>query len=475
MKVIKNYLYNAAYQLIAIIVPLITAPYVSRVLHAGGVGINAYTNSVIQYFVLIAQFGVSLYGSKQIATVRNNKERLSYNFWEIQIVKLGTTIFAIIATFIFISSYKRYTFYLLIQLVNVLAVVFDISWFFIGLEQFKTIVIRNTIVRLLSVLLIFSLIKNTSQTGLYIFILGGSSLIGNLTLWPYLKGKIYFVDIKNMHFCRHFWPLLSLFIPTLATTIYMQLNKTMLGTMSGPKYSGFYYNSDQLIRTVLSLATSLGTVMLPHVASAYANGNRKKVDELLCRSFDILSLVCMPMFLGMAAISIKLGPFFYGKGFSVVGKAMFIESPIIIFIAWNNTTGNQYLIPTGKNSIFTKSVIYGALFNIIANFPMIYFFNIYGAMIVTDASEAFVAIYQLIAIRNSISMKRLFMNMPKYFIASVIMFIPVFILNNRLPASISYFFLEIMTGLCIYIIALLILKPTSLKYFFDLISEGDKK
>lgn len=476
MKVIKNYLYNAAYQLIAIIVPLITAPYVSRVLHAGGIGINAYTNSVIQYFVLFAQFGVNLYGSKQIATVRGNKIYLSRNFWEIQIVKLITTVIAIIGTLIFIVLYQKYTFYFSIQLINVIAVVFDISWFFSGLEQFKIIVIRNTIVRLLSVFLIFSLIKNSNQTGIYIFILAISSLIGNLTLWPYLKGKVTFVNVKEFDFSKHFIPSLSLFIPTIATTIYMQLNKTMLGALSGIKYAGFYYNSDQLIRAVLTLATSLGTVMLPHVAAAYASGNRKKVSELLINSFDNLSLVCMPMFLGMAAISIKLGPYFYGKGFSSVGKVMLLESPIIIFIAWNNTTGNQYLIPTGMNSIFTKSVVYGAIFNIIANIPMIYFFNVYGAMLVTDASEAFVAIYQLVSIRNEISLRRLFVNIPKYFVASIIMFVPVFTLNNCLPATISCFALEIIIGLSIYIIIICLLKPTSLNNFINLVnSKGDKK
>ncbi|WP_407366816.1 polysaccharide biosynthesis C-terminal domain-containing protein [Limosilactobacillus vaginalis] len=475
MKVIKNYLYNATYQLIAIIVPLITAPYVSRVLHAGGIGINAYTNSVIQYFILFAQFGVSLYGSKQIATVRNNKTFLSRNFWEIQIFKLITTTIATIGTIIFIFLYRKYTLYFFIQLINVIAVLFDISWFFSGLEQFKTIVVRNTIVRLLSVFLVFSLIKNSKQTGIYIFILAISSLIGNLTLWPYLRGKITFVKFKNLNFTKHFIPSLSLFIPTIATTIYMQLNKTMLGAFSGIKYAGYYYNSDQLIRAVLSLATSLGTVMLPHVAAAYANGDQGKVNRLLINSFDSLSLVCMPMFLGMAAISTKLGPYFYGDGFSIVGKVMLMESPIIIFIAWNNTIGNQFLIPTGMNSIFTKSVVYGAVFNIIANIPMIYFFNIYGAMLVTDASEAFVAIYQLISIRNIVPLKKLFVNIPKYFMASIIMFIPVFTLNNYLPATIIFLIFEIIVGLGIYIITICVLRPSSVNILIDLINRKDDK
>lgn len=464
MRVLKNYLYNAGYQLLAIIVPLITSPYISRVLHAKGVGINAYTNSIIQYFILFAQLGIVLYGSKKIASVRNNKVKLSKCFWEIQILKTGTTIIALLATFIFILIYPRYQYYMMLQAINVIAVIFDISWFFSGLEDFKKIVFRNTIIRILSVIFIFTLIKNSGQTWLYILVLALSSLIGNITLWPYLRHNLVKVKFTELHYFVHINPLLELFIPTLATTIYMQLNKTMLGSMSGAKYAGYYYNSDQLIRAVLTLATSLGTVMLPHVAAAYANGNKKKVKEFLYTSFDLISLICMPMFFGIAGLSLKLGPFFYGSGFEIVGVAMLIESPIVILIAWNNTTGNQYLVPTGKNKEFTRSVIYGALFNIIANLPMIYFFNIYGAMIVTVLSEGIVTIYQLVAIRKEISLRRLFENTNKYFLASLIMFLPVFCMNLLLPSTIYSFIIEGITGILIYLCMILLLKPSSITF-----------
>ena len=243
MKVIKNYFYNAGYQLLAIIVPLITAPYISRVLHANGVGINAYTNSIIQYFILFAQLGTTLYGSKQIASVRNNKEILSKNFWEIQLLKAVTTLIAVFMSLLFIILYPHYRMYMLIQVINVVAVALDVSWLFSGLEDFKKIVLRNTLIRLLSVILIFGLIRNAGQTWLYIFILAISTLIGNMTLWPYLKSEIIKVKFKKLKLFIHLAPLVGLFIPTLATTVYMQLNKTMLGSMCGPRYSGYYYNS----------------------------------------------------------------------------------------------------------------------------------------------------------------------------------------------------------------------------------------
>lgn len=471
MKVIKNYFYNAGYQLLAIIVPLITAPYISRVLHANGVGINAYTNSIIQYFILFAQLGTTLYGSKQIASVRNNKEILSKNFWEIQLLKAVTTLIAVFMSLLFIILYPHYRMYMLIQVINVVAVALDVSWLFSGLEDFKKIVLRNTLIRLLSVILIFGLIRNAGQTWLYIFILAISTLIGNMTLWPYLKSEIIKVKFKKLKLFIHLAPLVGLFIPTLATTVYMQLNKTMLGSMCGPRYSGYYYNSDQLIRAVLTLATSLGTVMLPHVAAAYSRGDKSGVKKMLYTSFDFISLICIPMFFGLAGIAIKLGPFFYGKGFSIVGVTMLLESPIIVLIGWNNTTGNQYLVPTGKNNIFSRSVIYGAILNIVLNIPMIYFFNIYGAMVVTVLSETFVSIYQIIMIRKEIEVKKLFKNTYKYFLAGLIMFFLVYFLNWRLSTSIWSFSIEILVGIIVYGFLLILLKPTSLKVIKDFLKK----
>lgn len=227
MKVLRNYLYNAGYQVLAIIVPLITSPYISRVLHASGVGDNAYTNSIIQYFVMFAALGVGYYGNREIAYVREDRQKMSATFWEIQILKTLTTLVAYLAFVIFLQIYTEYTWYLWIQSINVLAVAFDISWLFMGIEDFKRTVIRNTIVKLASMIMIFTLVRDANDVALYIFIIGASTFFGNLILWPYLKKILVPVKLKELHPLKHFNPTVSLFIPQVATSVYLQLNKTM--------------------------------------------------------------------------------------------------------------------------------------------------------------------------------------------------------------------------------------------------------
>ena len=463
MKVIKNFLYNAGYQLLVLIVPFVTAPYISRVLHAGGVGINAYTNSIVQYFVLLAGLGIETYGNREIAYVREDPQKLSRVFWEIQIVKIMMTVVSLIIFFLFVRVYDKYVYFLAIQAVNIVGVAFDISWAYMGLEDFKRTAVKNTVVRLLSVVLIFTLVRNIHDVGLYILIVAGSNLAGNLTLWPHMRNVLRPVRLRGLRPLRHVMPTISLFIPTIAIQIYVQLNKTMLGVMIGATYSGYYYNSDQVIKMVLSVATALGTVMLPHVAAEFAKGNQKKINELLYKSFDAMSLLCTAMFFGVAAVSLRLGPWFYGKGFQPVGPAMVIESVVLLVIGWSNVIGTQFLVPTNRVRPYTMSIIAGSLFNICANFFLIKAWGLNGAMVSTVLSEIVVTSYQLWSIRHIVQFRAMFKNVWKYFLAGIGMFIPVFYLNYTLTPGIVHFALEIMLGVVLYIILVILLCPAIIR------------
>lgn len=170
MKVIRNYLYNVGYQVLAIIVPLITSAYVSRVLRPEGVGANAFTNSIIQYFILFASMGIGYYGNRQIAYVRDNRAKMAKTFWEIQIVKTIMTLVSIIAFEIFLIFYTRQFDYMVAQSLNLVAVAFDISWFYEGVENFKVTVLKNSLVKIVSMIAIFLFIKGPYDVTLYIVV-----------------------------------------------------------------------------------------------------------------------------------------------------------------------------------------------------------------------------------------------------------------------------------------------------------------
>ena len=180
MKVIKNYLYNVVYQVLLLIVPLITVPYISRVLGPDLVGINSYTNSWMTFFMLIGQMGISLYGNREIAYHRENKEQRSKIFWGIDALQLLTILFAlalyITAVMLFSTTFKRY---FLLQTFWIIAAGVDVSWYFMGMENFQRTVTRNLVVKIISVIMILALIKNHNDLGKYIVILGGSNLVGN--------------------------------------------------------------------------------------------------------------------------------------------------------------------------------------------------------------------------------------------------------------------------------------------------------
>ena len=467
MKVIKNYLYNAGYQLLAVLLPLITAPYVSRVIGAHGIGINTATNSTIQYFILFGSIGIGLYGNREIAYLRSNKQAMSEAFWEIQILKMVMVTISYGSFLVYLAFCPVYKEYMLIQSLNLIAAAVDISWLYMGLEDFKKTVLRNTMVKLASAAMIFMFVKDANDTWVYIFVLSISVLGGNLTLWPYVRKTLVKVDFRKLHPFRHFKPTIALFIPQIATQVYLVLNKTMLWAMVNSDVAGFYDRSDTLVRLVLTLVTATGTVMLPHVANAFHEGKEETVNNLTADSFDFVSCISIPMFAGLAAIGQKLAPLFFGPQFKPVGMAVCLEAIVIVLIGWSNVIGQQYLLPTNKIKIYTGSVVSGAIVNLILNLPFIYLWGLHGAVFATICSEIVVTGYQMWHVRNNLSLKKMFINVPKYALASLTMFIVV----NRICAifnltstfkSILAIASEIILGTIIYGGMLLLMKPTIL-------------
>lgn len=462
MKVIRNYLYNAGYQLLLVLLPLVTATYISRVLGNTGVGINAYTNSIISYFVLFANMGINLYGNRQIAYLRNDRTKMSQAFWEIILLRTLTVSLTFVV-FLCYLPFSKNALYMVFQSINLLAVYFDISWLYMGIEDFKKTVVRNAAVKVLSLIAIFVFVRSEEDLGIYIIILGLGSLLGNVTLWFFLKETIVKIPLRGLHPFHHFRSAVVLFIPQVAINIYAVLNKTMLGYMTGTVNSGYYNNSDTIIKTVLAIATATGTVMLPHVANAFANGQKERVNQMLYDSFDFISFLSVAMMFGLAGLSLHLGPYFYGVGFTPVGEAMLFETPVVVLIAWSNAVGNQYLLPTNHTKEYTASVTIGAIVNIVINLPLIKYWGLNGAIIATVISEACVTGYQFCVIRDRIEFKKLFVNVPKYFLAGIIMFIPVFKLNTSLHTSVLSIFFEVLLGIIIYFGMIFILKPTILR------------
>lgn len=474
--VVKNYLYNLIYQILVLILPIVTTPYLSRVLGAEGIGIYSYTISIVTYFTLFGSLGIAMYAQREIAYVQSDKEKRSKIFWETFILR-NITLFVsmIIFYFIFVKN-GEYSIYYKILLLEIFAGMFDVSAFFQGMEEFKKTINRNIIVKFISIISIFIFVKQATDIGKYLFIYVISTLIGNLSLWFYLPKYISKINIKSLNILKHLKPTIILFVPQIATQIYTVLDKTMIGSLIIDKAEvGYYEQAQKIVKLVLTIITSLGTVMLPSIANKFAKGKKEEIKRDILNSFNFVYFLSIPMVFGMVLIAKELIPLFLGEGFEKSVCIMYTISPIIILIGLSNVIGMQYLLPTKKQKQFTISVVIGAIINLILNFMFIPKLLSIGAAIGTVVAETTVTAIQLYFIKDEYNIKEIFIMSVRYLISAIIMFIVMMILNRillRNISAISNIIINIFIGIGIYCTSLFIMRD---KFFIELIKRILKK
>lgn len=471
MNIFKNFLYNTVYQVLLILLPLVTMPYISRVLGPDGLGKYAYTNSIISYFVLFGGLGISVYGSRQIAYVQNFKSKRSAIFWNITIIKIITTIISICVLILFLLISHKYKILIIAQSFTLIATFFDVSWYFVGVEDFKKIIVRNIIVKLTSLALVFTMVKSKEDIIIYALIISFSNLISNITLIPFLKKQIYFLKFYQVNIFPHVIPIILLFVPQFTSQIYLVLNKTMLGKMDSITAVGFFNSSDTIIRLALTIVTSLSSVLMPRISSLIMQGNNKSISVYMDKSFQFINFLAFPIVAGLAAIAPKFIPLFLGEGFETVIDLLIMESPIILFISWSVAITNQYLIPSCLNKEYLWSTFLGAVVNILLNVVLIPFHGVYGAMISTIFSEMIVTIYLFYSIRKKLNVKQMMtFNLGKYLIGSAVMYASVSFLDKIFAKNFIAILLEVAVGIVIYITVLIVLKTDIVlkwRNFFD--------
>ena len=431
--VAKNYIYNLIYQILVLILPVITTPYLSRVLGAEGIGIYSYTISIVTYFILFGSLGIAMYAQREIAYVQDNKEKRSKIFFFFFFLRTITlTIFVVIFYFTFAMT-GEYCVYYRILILEIIGNILDISAFFQGMEEFKKIIKRNLIVKAISIISIFLFVKTADDINKYLLIYVLSTLVGNLSLWFYLPKYIKRISLKRLEITKHLKPTIVLFIPQIASQIYVVLDKTMIGILVEDKAEvGYYEQSQKIVKIILTLATSLGTVMLPRIASEFAKGKQEQIRKSILNSFNYIFLLSIPMMIGLVVITQDLIPWFLGEGFNKSIYITYAISPIMIMIGLSSVIGTQYLLPTKKQKQYTISVITGALVNLFLNFILIPHYLSIGAAIATVVAETSVTGVQFYFIRNDFKIKEILKMSLKYFIVAILMAIILLIVNNIL-------------------------------------------
>ncbi len=447
-----------SYQALTVLTPLITTPYTSRVLKPEGIGIYSFAYSVVSYFVLLANLGTVTYAQREISYYQDDISNRSTIFWNTFCLRLLTSLCTLLIYLIF-SFCSEFRYLLLILSVNIVAVIFDISWLYQGMEDYGTIMKKNILFRILTVVFIFLFVRQEKDLPIYCLIMAAGTFLGNGSMWTQITSMIDRPDWKHIRPFFDIKTVLSLFVPTIAIQIYTILDKTMIGLFSGVgAENGYYEQAMKFARLTQMVVTSLSTVMISRIGYCFIQEENQKLKNYIYRSYQYVWALAIPMSLGLIGISDNFIPWFLGEEFSKVGSLLKLLSLLVISIGVNTVTGNEYLIPTKRQNLYTKTVVTGALMNVCLNALLIPAFLSIGAAIASVCAETWIAMYQLYLMRHELSVSEVMRRSVTYLLAGAGMFIVLSLENRYLNPSPLHTLCMVATGASTYLLLLILLK-----------------
>ena len=463
----KNYIYNLIYQILLVVAPLVVTPYVSRVLQPAGVGLQSYSASIVSYFALVAALGTTTFGPKVIGTLQGDAEGRSRKFWEIFFVRLMMTLisFAAYLVYVFLMEPDG-QFIALIFGLQLLGTIFDVSWFFQGMEEFGKISLSSILFRIASIACTFLFIKSESDLALYVFFAVMFPAAASASLWVYMPK--YLVKVRGIRPFSDIKVILQLFIPSVAIQVYTILDKSMIGWfVEGTEQNGYYEQAEKVVKMSIAVVSSLGTVMLPRIAQKFKAGDQQGLEFYLYKLYRCIMLAGVPMMFGLIVISDVFVPVFFGEGYEECIVLLCVFSLLALFIGLNSVTNAQYLVPTDRQNVFTVIVVIGAVVNCCLNLILIPHYQALGACIASVVGEFVVLAAGFIYVAK----KKLFRILPiftssfRYWIGGAVMFVVLFFLKGVLEVSTLWLIALVVIGVVVYALCLAILRDP---LFFEL-------
>lgn len=449
-KLKQNMFYQVMYQMILLLAPLIVSPYISRKLGAANLGIYSYTNSIITYFSLFAQLGISNHGCRYIAAVKDDIEKRNKVFLNIYCVQIITSVLTIAAFGIFyLFSNMDNKNILAIQGIILLANLLDISWYFWGIEKFRFTAIGSSIVKIVNVLLILIFVKDTNDLISYALIMSFTWLVSAVILWIPLLGtiksmRLSIIDIDFIK--KNLKPILVLFVPILASSIYHVMDKTMLGAISTYEQLGFYCNADKVINIPIGIFTGMSAVMMP-----YLSQKKENTQEVLKESFKINVILGIAMTFGIASVVEEFVPLFFGNGYEECIMLVKLFLPVFLLKILSMFSRMQVIIPQKLDNIYLIAVICGALSNGVLNYILIEKYKAAGAVIATFVAELVVCVIQCIGTRKQFSYNKEVWKNKIYIFFGIIMLLSIWLVEQLAIGIIEKMIFKVITGGAVYL------------------------
>lgn len=396
----RNFLYNILLNISKVIFPLITAPYVSRVLEPDGVGLFNFANIYAGWFALFAALGIPYYGIREVAKIKDNITEQTIFISEIISISIVAT--SICCLLLFLSLYfipqlnENYVIFLVSGIILYMTP-FKVDWFFQGREEFSYITFRSLIIKTLSLFFLFLLVREKSDLLIYVALNAASVILNEI--WNFVK--LYQLGIHpyfTLSGTRHIKPLLILFSSSIAISVYTILDTLMLGFLADYNEVGYYNCATHLSKALVPIVTSLAAVALPRVAKLKEDKNWGEINKLMNKSFSIVSFLSFPIAFGVMVVAPVFVPLFFGEQF----YGTIIPLQIIIFtvvaIGFNNLTGIQILLGFGLDKAFLYSLLTGTISNFTLNLVLIPYYGASGAAVSSVFAEILVLCVMLVFI-----------------------------------------------------------------------------
>ena len=458
----KNYILNIIHQLMLVFIPLIVTPYVSRILGPDGIGKYSFAYTLISYFIIFVSLGFNVYGKREIAKCSDVKKQ-SAVFYEIVACRAIFVFFAIITNLVLVwcGIYGKYGFLIMLLICELVAVAFDITFFFHGKEEFGKLIIINLIFKILSTIGIFLLIKTPDHLGFYVLLNAGVSLGSNITMWLFLKNKLVKVQFKELKIFRHLKNAPVLFLPILAISLFNLIDKSLIGLITqNDAENGYYVQTEKIVRKCILLINCLSIVMLPRNTHEISQGNVEQVKENNYQAIHFVWLISLPLICVLIFTASNLVPWFLGAEFVPSILLLQVMAVAILFAGISTVIGEQYLLPNKKDRQYVIAILVGVAISLLVNIPLIYWLGALGATLTMVIAELIIMIVMLCIVRKEFALGRVFKSLLKPLFASVSMIMVIWPLSIFLEPSILNTSLIVLCGALTYVVVILILRDS---------------
>lgn len=455
-----NVIYDTLYRILTTVTPFVTAPYVARVIGVEGIGVQSYTQSIQSYFIMFASLGTAVYGSREIARNRDDETARSKLFWELEIMCIITTSFCFLLWIPLVISSEQYGKIYLVLSLGVIGTALDISWFYTGLEKFRSIVVRNTVVKIVEIVLLFTLVKSSEDLLIYISISAVTSFICFLSYWCGLGKLVKRVPVRTLRIFRHFKGTLIFFLPSIASSIYLLLDKPLLKWITNDNAEiGYYQQAQKFIDVLKSIVfSSINSVVGVRMSALYAKNEGDEIKRKFAISMNYILFMGFGCAFGISAVAGRLVDIFYGPGYEGVVPLIYLFSPIVIIIGVSNCIEMQYFTPCGRRAESIRYLVVGAVTNLLLNMLLIPFFKAEGATVATLVAETVITTQYLHNSRGFITIADIWRSGYKKLIAGAIMFFIVRLVGMISINDILILIFQVCAGVVVYVSLLLLMK-----------------